>query len=204
MTSDEPRAHSEPEHPEPARPEHPEPGHPEPGRPAGPEQREGARPRAGRAVFWLILAIAAVVILADQGSKWWAESALADGRSVPVVGDLIRFVLVYNPGAAFSIGTGFTWIFALVAAAAAVFIVWFSWRVTSRGWMIALGLILGGALTHLGDRLFRAPGFGRGHVVDFIAYGDWFVGNVADIAIVVGAVLAFVLALLGVRTRRIP
>ena len=165
---------------------------------------EHPRPRtARRTVFWLILGIAAVVILIDQGTKWWAESALADGKVVPVIGDAIRFVLVYNPGAAFSIGTGFTWIFAVVAAVVAGFVAWFSWRVTSRWWMLALGLILGGALTHLGDRLFRTPGFARGHVVDFIAYGNWFIGNVADIAIVGGAALAFALTLFGVRVRRL-
>jgi signal peptidase II len=59
---------------------------------------------------------------------------------------------------------------------------------------VPLGLLLGGATTHLGDRLFRAPSFGQGHVVDFIAYADWFIGNVADIAIVVGAALIVVLA----------
>ncbi|HZW40852.1 MAG TPA: signal peptidase II, partial [Agromyces sp.] len=63
---------------------------------------------------------------------------------------------------------------------------------------VALGLLLGGALTHLGDRLFRDPGFGRGHVVDFIGYGSLFIGNVADIAIVAGAVMILILTLAGI------
>ena len=68
--------------------------------------------------------------------------------------------------------------------------------------MIAFGLVLGGAITHLGDRLFRDPGFARGHVVDFIAYGNWFVGNVADIAIVGGVAYAVLLVLLRVDMKR--
>ncbi len=64
-------------------------------------------------------------------------------------------------------------------------------------WAVALGLLLGGAVGNLVDRFFRAPGPGRGHVVDFIAYFDWFVGNVADIAIVVAAGLIMVLTYRG-------
>lgn len=163
-----------------------------------------ARTRSFRAsrLAWPAFAIALVVILVDQGSKWWAETALADGQTIPVIGDLIRFVLVYNPGAAFSIGSDFTWVFALVAAVAVVFIGRLAWRVESVGWMVALGLLLGGATTHLGDRLFREPGFARGHVVDFIGYGDLFIGNVADIAIFAGAVMLALLTVLGVHMRR--
>lgn len=156
------------------------------------------RPR----LVWFTFTIAAVVILLDQGSKWWAETALADGHTIPVLGDVIRFVLVYNPGAAFSIGTDSTWVFTILAAVAVAVIIWFAWPVTSRGWMVALGLLLGGAATHLGDRLFREPGFGRGHVVDFIGYGPLFIGNVADIAIFAGAVMLIVLTVMGNRIGR--
>lgn len=149
--------------------------------------------------FWLVLVIAVAVILLDQGTKWWAETSLEPGVSVPFIGELIRFQLVYNPGAAFSIGTDFTWIFAILAALGAVAVVGFAWRVRSWAWAVSLGLLLGGAITHLGDRLFREPGFGIGHVVDFIAYGNWFIGNVADIAIFAGAVLLLVLSFTGVR-----
>jgi signal peptidase II len=148
------------------------------------------------------VAIAVAVILLDQGSKWWAETALADGHTIPVIGDLIRFVLVYNPGAAFSIGTDSTWVFTILAVVAVVVIVVFAWPVTSRSWMVTFGLLLGGAATHLGDRLFREPGFGRGHVVDFIGYGTLFIGNVADIAIFAGAVTLIVLAVRGIRIGR--
>jgi len=154
---------------------------------------------APRRLFWFTLLIAVLVVLVDQASKWWAEQALGDGEIIPVIGDVIRFVLVYNPGAAFSIGEGFTWIFTILAALAVVFIVWYARRVNTVGFMIALGLLLGGAATHLGDRLFRDPAFARGHVVDFIAYGDLFIGNIADIAIFAGAVMLVVLTVRGAR-----
>lgn len=154
---------------------------------------------APRRLFWFTVLIAVVVVLIDQASKWWAEQALGHGEMIPVIGDVIRFVLVYNPGAAFSIGEGFTWIFTILAALAVVFIIWYARRVNTVGFMIALGLLLGGAATHLGDRLFRDPAFARGHVVDFIAYGDLFIGNIADIAIFAGAVMLVVLTVRGAR-----
>lgn len=161
-------------------------------------------PRPAQRLFWFVIAIAVVVILADQTTKWWAETALGGGEVVTVIGGILSFWLVYNPGAAFSIGTEFTWVFTILAALAAGLIGWYAWRVRSRWWMVALGLLLGGALTHLGDRLFRQPGFGRGHVVDFIDYAGFFVGNVADIALVFGAVMIAVLSLVGSRAEATP
>lgn len=156
-------------------------------------------PRPTRRLFWFVLAIALVVILADQGTKWWAEATLGNGEVITVISGILSFWLVYNPGAAFSIGAEFTWVFTIIAGVAAIAIGWYAWRVRSRWWMVALGLLLGGAVTHFGDRLFRQPGFGRGHVVDFIDYAGYFVGNVADIALVGGAILIAVLSLFGAR-----
>ncbi|MFZ2964379.1 MAG: signal peptidase II [Rhodoglobus sp.] len=155
-------------------------------------ETSGARARP----YWFIIALAILVILADQSSKWWAEAALGDGEVVELPGGFFRFVLVYNPGAAFGLGTGFTWVLAVLAGGAAVAIAWYAWRVRSWPWAIAFGLVLGGAITHFGDRVFR------GEVVDFIAYGDFFVGNVADIAIVGGAIFGALLALLQVPLKR--
>ena len=163
-----------------------------------------AEARPTHRLFWSTIVVAIVVILVDQLSKWWAVAALADGRRFPVIGQLIQFVLVYNPGAAFSIGTGSTWVFAILAAVAVAVIGWLAWRVGSKRWSVALGFLLGGAATHLGDRLFRAPGFGRGHVVDFIDYAGLFIGNFADIAIFTGVVMLAVLTLAGVRLRGGP
>jgi signal peptidase II len=150
-------------------------------------------------LFWLVVAIGVIVVVVDQLTKWWAVNTLANGSTVNVVGDLITFRLVYNAGAAFSTGTGFTWVFTVVSGVAAVVIAIVAWRAGSRRWALGLGLVFGGATTHFGDRLFRAPGFGRGHVVDFIDYKWLFIGNVADIAIVSGMCLLLVLILLGVR-----
>lgn len=140
--------------------------------------------------YWFILALAVIVIVLDQGTKVWAEAALGDGHRIELLPGLLEFVLVYNTGAAFSLGAGFTWVLAVIAGLAAILIGWYGWRVRSWPWAVAFGLVLGGAITHFGDRVFR------GKVVDFIAYGDLFVGNVADIAIVGGAIFAALLALL--------
>ena len=159
----------------------------------GPMTEAASNPPQRR--YWLIVVLAAFIVAADQLSKVWAEAALGDGEVIPVIGDFIRFVLVYNTGAAFGLGTGYTWVLALIAGAAAAAIAWYGWRVRSWLWAIAFGLVLGGAVTHLGDRVFR------GKVVDFIGYGDLFIGNVADIAIVGGAILGGLLALLQVPIR---
>lgn len=135
----------------------------------------------------------------DQLTKAWAIAALSDGVARPLLGALFGLRLVLNPGAALSLGTGMTGLLTLVACAVVVVIVRTARRLGSTGWAIALGLLLGGALGNLVDRFMRAPGPGRGHVVDFLAYADWFVGNVADIAIVLAAVLLTVLAGRGVR-----
>ncbi len=156
----------------------------------------------GTRKFWVIAAIAVIVVAADQLTKWWAETNLGDGEIIQLIPGFLRFELVYNPGAAFGLAEGFTWVLAILAVAVAVGITWYAWRVRSGAWALVLGLVLGGAITHAGDRLFRSPGFLQGHVVDFIGYGDWFIGNVADIAIVGGALLGAVLAIFGVKMRR--
>lgn len=163
---------------------------------AKPEPVGASEPARSRRWQLLVFVIAAVVLLVDQLTKLWAESALPGRAPIPVLGDVIGFRLVYNTGAAFSIGSGSTWVLTIVAAAAVVALVWYGLKVGSVGWAVALGLVLGGATTHLLDRLFRSPGFGRGHVVDFIDYG-WFVGNVADIALVVGVGLLILQSLIG-------
>ena len=163
--------------------------------------------RPGRwssAAPWIAAAIAAGVVAADQLSKFWAEETLTPGERTPLIGDLVGIQLVYNPGAAFSVGAGATWIFTVLAGIGVVVALWFSWRVRSRPWAVCLGLLLGGAITHFADRLLRPPSFGQGHVVDFIAYFDWFIGNLADIAIFSGAVMLLVLTALGTALRPPP
>jgi signal peptidase II len=136
----------------------------------------------------LALGIAAGVVVLDQATKLWAERTLTDRAPIQVLGDFLQFRLLYNPGAAFSMGENATWVFTIVAAIAVGALLWLVTRPQPRGRLVGFALLLGGATTHLGDRLFRAPGFAQGHVVDFIDYNGWFVGNVADIALVGGAV----------------
>jgi len=149
----------------------------------------------------LVAAFAAVTVVAvvlDRLSKAWALANLTEGERTPLVGDLLGLELLHNPGAALGLATGMTWIFVVAAIGVTVVILRIANRLGSRGWALALGLLLGGALGNLIDRLTRPPGFGRGYVVDFIAYGDLFVGNVADIAIVGAAGLIMVLSLRGI------
>ena len=146
-----------------------------------------------------LLVTAAVVVVLDQLTKAWAVRTLSDGRTVEVLGQLVQLRLFRNSGAAFSFATGSTWIFTIVAAAASVAIVRLSRRLGSAWWALALGLLLGGAVGNLLDRLFREPGFPQGHVVDFIDLPRLFVFNVSDAAITVAAVLLALLAWRGIR-----
>lgn len=148
-------------------------------------------------LFW-----AAGIILIDQATKFWAETTLEPYVGVPVIGEWIQWRLVYNPGAAFGIGGDYTWVLTLIAALAVVGIAIMVARISSVPWALAAGALLGGAISHLGDRLFREPGFARGEIVDFIDYFGYFVGNVADIALVGGAIAIMLLSLLGVSLRR--
>ncbi|QDB78868.1 signal peptidase II [Georgenia wutianyii] len=153
------------------------------------------RRRRGRIA--LLVALAVGIAVADQVTKYLAEANLTQGVIVPLVGDLLGLQLIYNPGAAFSIATGMTWVFTVISIGVVIVVVRVARRLRSTAWAVALGLLLGGAIGNLYDRLLREPGFARGHVVDFINYNGWFVGNVADIAIVAAAVLIAILALLG-------
>ncbi|OCG74757.1 signal peptidase II [Microbacterium sediminis] len=160
------------------------------------EPTSGEPPQRGRwrLTAWALL-IAVVVVLIDQGSKAWAEAVLSEHERIPLIGDLLGLQLAYNPGAAFSFGEGSTWVFALIAVAATVTAIVFAFRVRRPGWAIVIGALGGAAASHAGDRLFRQPGFARGHVVDFLAYGNWFIGNVADIVIVTAAIAGALLML---------
>lgn len=147
----------------------------------------------------LAVVLTVVVLAADQLTKWWALSALVHGdEPVRLVGDLLSFRLIFNDGAALSIGGGMTWLLTIVVVVVVAVIVRQLRRIGSRGWAVALGMLLGGALGNLVDRLARDPGFAQGHVVDFIDYAGFFVGNVADIAIVAAAALIIVLSLRGI------
>ncbi len=156
------------------------------------------RPRQVR----LLIVIAALVVLADVASKVTIVAQLDPGRPVRVIGGGLYLVLVRNGGAAFSVATGMTWLLTIVAVAVVIAIVRMARRLHSTGWAWGLGLVLGGALGNLIDRLFRAPGVLQGHVVDFISVilpggYHWPVFNLADSSIVTGGILLVLLAFLG-------
>ena len=146
------------------------------------------RLRAPSRPFLVLWCLAVGVVVVDQLTKAWAVTAL---------GSWLGFVLVRNPGAAFSFATGQTWIFTAVALVVIVIVLRVSRRLGSMWWATTLGLVLGGAVGNLIDRLAREPGLFRGHVVDFIDYGGMFVGNVADIAIVGAAAAIMALSAAG-------
>ncbi|WP_371830171.1 signal peptidase II [Rhodococcoides kroppenstedtii] len=158
------------------------------------EDRTATRPLRTRR----LLTVAAVVLAADLLTKIAAVAFIEPGRPVSIVGDTVELVLYRNPGAAFSIATGMTWVLTLVAVAVVIGVIKIGRTLRSPWWALGLGLILGGALGNLIDRFFRSPGPLQGHVVDFVSVGWWPVFNVADSSIVCGAVLLVALSLFGV------
>jgi signal peptidase II len=166
--------------------------------------RDGVPGRRSRRLATGVLLIAVLVVVVDQAAKAWAVAALADGRTIDVVDGIFQLHLYRNPGAAFSFATGMTWLFTIVAIVVSVVIVRISRRLASAWWALALGLLLGGAMGNLLDRLFREPGFARGHVVDFFDLPDLFIFNVADACITTAAVLIGLLGLRGVPVTGAP
>jgi signal peptidase II len=145
----------------------------------------------------LLFVIAGVVLATDLLTKILAVANIEPGRPVWLIGDIVSLRLVRNPGAAFSMATGMTWLLTLVAVGVVIGVVRIGRTLRSPWWALGLGLVLGGALGNLVDRFFRAPGVMQGHVVDFVSVGWWPVFNVADSGIVCGAILLVVLTLIG-------
>ena len=150
-----------------------------------------------RPLLGLTFGLAAFWIAVDQATKFWAETTLAGEPRIPLLGDWFGLVLVYNPGAAFGIGSGFIWILTVIAGVAAIGLAVLAFRVNTTLWAIAVGSMLGGAISHFFDRLLRGEELGSGKIVDFLAYGNLFVGNVADIALVGAAIGGVLLSLAG-------
>jgi signal peptidase II len=148
------------------------------------------------------LLIAAFAIGLDQWTKNLAEANLDPSDPVRILGGLVYLDLTWNSGAAFSLGTDYTWIFTTVASAVVVFLIVLSSRIVYPVWAIAIGLVLGGAAGNLLDRYFREPGFPNGHVVDFISVFKpdaqaFPIFNIADSALCCGVVLIVLLELTG-------
>jgi len=139
--------------------------------------------------------VAALTLGLDSATKIWAVNNLSARNPVEILGSFFQLTLVRNPGAAFSFATGATIVFTCIAVAAVIAILYYSSKITSLGWATTLGLLLGGVLGNLTDRLFRSPGFLKGEVIDWLELTHWPVFNLADSAIVVAAFLAIVLSI---------
>ena len=169
-----------------------------------PEQPETAASPRHRGSALALLSLAIVVYATDQLTKNWVVANLPEGRSVPVLGEFLQWYFVRNPGAAFSMASGATWVFTLLAAAVVGAIIWQVRHLGSRTWAIFFALLLGGVLGNLTDRLTRDPGFPVGHVIDFISTPWMFpwplspaIYNVADIGIVSAMCLFVLITILG-------
>jgi signal peptidase II len=163
-----------------------------------PEPRPGFR----RAAVLVLGATALVAVGLDQWTKWLSTENLTESEPVRILGGLVYLSLLRNSGAAFSLGSSYTWVFPVITLAVIGWILFMASRLRSVPWAVALGLVLGGALGNLGDRLFRAPGPFQGHVVDMISlfapYAEKFaVFNIADSCLSVGVALAVLLELTG-------
>ena len=155
----------------------------------------------GRAVRLLAIT-GALVLLADLATKQLTLWALTDGEAVRLLGGAVYLTLTRNSGAAFSLGSDYTFIFPIITLVVLGWIGWLARSLRSVPWAVALGLVLGGALGNLTDRVFRAPGPLVGHVVDMVSLFDphgrvWPVFNLADSALMAGVGLGILLELTG-------
>jgi signal peptidase II len=159
---------------------------------------EVGQQRASASLLWLVVTVAGCIVVLDQLTKAWAVARLKGAPPIEIVGTWLQFTYGENTGAAFGIGTGFTWIFTAIAIVVAVVIIRTARRLGNMWWAIALGGLLGGAVGNLIDRLIRPPGPGQGYVVDFIALPNFPIFNIADMAITISAGLMIWLTVRGV------
>ena len=136
----------------------------------------------------VLFGVAGIIWLLDRATKVWVEHALAGRPPISVIPGVLELRFTTNPGGAFSLGQSAPWIFVGASVIVSVAIIVTAFRHTSVATSIALGLILGGAIGNLTDRIVRGPRL-SGHVVDFVDLQVWPVFNVADAAIVIGAVV---------------
>ena len=159
---------------------------------------DAGQPPAPRRRIVVLMGVAATVLAADVASKAAVVALLSGRRHVRLLGGLLTLLVTRNPGAAFGIGgPSVTVAFTAVAAGVGVVIVRYSRHISSTPWAVALGLLLGGAMGNLTDRLFRSPGPLQGWVVDWIRFSHWPTFNLADVAIACGTLLVAVLAARG-------
>ncbi|WP_172384038.1 signal peptidase II [Streptomyces sp. MNP-20] len=163
----------------------------------GGQDAEGAQRPTGKRKIAVLFGVALVAYALDLVSKMVVVAKLEHHEPIDVVGDLLRFNAIRNAGAAFGMGEAYTIIFTVIATGVIVVIARLARKLYSLPWAIALGLLLGGALGNLTDRIFRSPGVFKGAVVDFIAPKGFAVFNLADSAIVCGGILIVLLSFRG-------
>lgn len=161
-----------------------------------PHRKHGKRIGARYAL--LLVAFALVAYIFDQLTKIWVVDTMVEGQITEVLPPVLSWHFIRNPGAAFSIGTEITWVFTIIQGLVSLAIISQIGKVASKGWAVALGLVLGGALGNFTDRVLREPAFGQGHVVDFIALPNFAIFNIADTAVVSGVILICLLTLRGI------
>jgi signal peptidase II len=167
--------------------------------PAGSQEAGSAATVRTRSKVAVLIAVALGALGLDALSKALVVANLTPGEPVHVIGDVLEFNLLRNSGAAFSVGTGYTAVFTLLAIVVICVVVRFAPRLGSTGYAVAFGLLLAGASGNLADRIFRAPGIFRGDVVDWIEVTRYYpVFNLADSSICIAAVLFIVLSLRGI------
>ncbi|MFJ5266966.1 signal peptidase II [Streptomyces sp. NPDC088358] len=154
------------------------------------------RPKGKRRIA-VLFTVAVLAYALDLVSKLLVVAKLEHHAPIEIVGDWLQFEAIRNAGAAFGFGEAFTIIFTMIAAAVIIVIARLARKLYSLPWAIALGLLLGGALGNLTDRIFRSPGIFEGAVVDFIAPKHFAVFNLADSAIVCGGILIVLLSFRG-------
>jgi signal peptidase II len=143
---------------------------------------------------WRILfSVAWAVWILDLATKIWAVNNLSFKSNINVIGEFFQLTLIRNPGAAFSFATGATVFLSIFSLVVMIAVLYYAPRITSRGWAVVLGLVLGGILGNMVDRIFREPGVLRGHVIDWLQLPNFPVFNIADTAIVSAALLSMVL-----------
>ena len=140
-----------------------------------------------------LLSVAWLIWILDLATKAWAVSQLANREPVKILGSFFQLTFIRNSGAAFSFASNATLFLSLFGIIVALGVIYFAPKITSKGWSVVLGLVLGGVLGNLMDRIFREPSFLRGHVIDWMQLPYWPIFNIADSAIVVAAGLAMIL-----------
>lgn len=154
--------------------------------------------QAPQRAWWIALIPLVVAYVADLWSKEAVLANMQEGDRIVVLEPILTWHFIRNPGAAFSIGTEYTWLFTIIQAVGLIIVLYLIVRkARTLPWLLTLGALGGGIAGNLTDRLFREPGFGTGHVIDFIAVPNFAIFNIADSFIVVSIIVVVLLVMMG-------